>query len=111
MSLEELVFYVTSKDGEKKTVSIIIAPNGVTILTEEEDTDLTIHELHYAVSVAFMYLGAYLKEIPVTREFVLEKGFQLYKTFQERYEGMKSIGEMRPEEFDEFMKKYNGRNK
>lgn len=109
MRLEELVFSIKSKGQGEKTIAVIVEPDGLTIITEGDDVELTTEELHYSVSVAFMYIGAYLNNLPVNHEFVLEKAYHLYRTFTERYRGLKAIDEMSIEEFNEFMKRYNGR--
>ena len=111
MSLEDLTFYIRN-GGSDKVVTLEIDSGGITITPEDDEMDLTYHEMHYAISVAFIYLGAYLKEVPTARDFVLEKGHKMYMFFHNGpIEGFKSIKEMSQKEFNEFIRKYDGRDK
>ena len=76
-----------------------------------KDDDLTLDEIHFLTSIAFMYVGCHQKEAILDPVTIVNKGTRLYTAFYEKYHGIKSISDMSLTEFNKLMKKYNGRNK
>lgn len=108
--LDDLVFYIKSEGEPEKVINMHVDHDGISMYSE--DKKLTTHELHYMSAIAFVYIGAHLKELILKPEFILEKAYLLYKGFIEgKYKGLQTISDMSIDEFNEMIKKYNGRTK
>ena len=95
-------------NGIKKTALISI-DNGLYI--SGKDDDLTLDEIHFLTSIAFIYIGAHRKDAILDPQTIVDKGIRLYTAFYKKYKGIKSITDMSLDEFNKEMKKYNGRSK
>lgn len=103
MSLTDLVLLIKGENGETENhINMIFSRRGVVIMCNMNE-NLTNHELHYALSVAYIHAGAELKGIILEPNDVAFLGHKLYFAFHQSYKGIQSIKDMSLEEFNEYM--------
>lgn len=106
MAIEEILIL----DGKEFLIEIG-EDVGIHVTPSELNKDPpTIYDLHYLSAVVFMYIGTRAKNIIFKPEAILELADNLYTSFYKKYKGVKSIQEMTLQEFNEMIKKYNGRS-
>ena len=103
MSLTNLLLLIKGEDGEvTKHIDMIFDNRGVIIACDEGE-EMTAHETHYALGVAFIHAGAQLKETVLDPNDPAYLGYKLYAAFHGSYKGIKSIREMTLEDFNKYM--------
>ncbi len=103
MSLTDLLLVLKDNEGEtSKHVDIMFDPCGVMVMADR-DEEMTGHEIHYALAVAYIHAGAELKGIILKPNDVAFLGHRLYSAFHNSYKGIQTINEMSLEDFNEYM--------
>lgn len=111
MSIDNLVFYIRSEGQPEKVVNMRVTDKGITISPKDQQVRLTEHELHYLSAIAFMYIGADIKELILEPKFIMEKAFLMYQGFIKGDYLKKPMEDMSLNDFDEEMRGYDGRDK
>ena len=107
MGLTDLVLLIKGSNGEiENHISIFFGGRGAAVMCNDNEK-LTNHEIHYALAVAYIHVGAQIKGIILEKSDTANLGFKLYEAFHNNYEGMKSIGEMSLDEFNKYMQDHN----
>ena len=103
MSLTDLLLLIKGIDGEVENhIDMFFDRRGAMIMCDT-DEQLTNHEIHYALAVAFVHAGAELRGIILKPNDVAHLGQKLYSAFHDSYEGIKSIKEMDLNDFNKYM--------
>ena len=107
MGLTDLVLLIKGENGETENhITIFFGARGGAVMCNDNEK-LTNHEIHYALAVAYIHVGAQLKGIVMEPEDTVHKGFKLYSAFHNTYKGMRSIEEMSLDEFNKYMRDHN----
>lgn len=107
MGLTDLLLLIKGDDGEVlKHIDLFFDTYGAMIICDN-DEELTSHEIHYALAVAFVHAGAELKGIILKPNDAAYLGHKLYSAFHNSYEGIKGIGEMNLEQFNKYMRDHD----
>ena len=106
MSLTDLLLLIEGPDGKiENHIDMFFDRHGV-MITCDKGEQLTNHEIHYALAVAFVHVGAELRGIILRPDDVAHLGNKLYQAFHTSYEGIKSIKEMNLYDFNKYMIKH-----
>ena len=95
-------------NGEKKAVIDIDPDNGLLIFPAN-NVNFTRKEIHLLTSIAFIYIGTHERDMILEPETVVELGLNLYNSFYSNYDGFKNFHDMSLKDFNEEIKKYDGR--
>ena len=107
MELTDLLLVMKDEEGEHSAhVDMFFDSEGVSLVADDGER-LTGHQIHYALSVAFVHAGAELKGIILTPQDAAFLGHRLYTAFHESYEGIRGIGEMSLAEFNKYMREHS----
>lgn len=109
--IDDLVFYIQSEGELEKVVNMEVTDRGITISPKDQQVRLTEHELHYLSAIAFVYIGADIKELILEPKFIMEKAFIMYERFIKGDYLKKAMEDMSLSDFDEEMRGYDGRDK
>lgn len=106
MKFEDLK--ITLNSGLEAIISV--DDDGVYIYPEGKRKEMTSHEMAYLTICASLYIVSGLKGIVMTPQTILNKAHALYIAMLEgKYRSLRSIADMTVKEFNEEIKRYDGR--
>lgn len=97
---------VTEQEAE---VCIDITERIAALYPEDDDEELTDTMTLAGLAISYMYVLLHYKGFIPEAQYVIDMGIQMHNAFLKDYQSLKPIEKMKIDEFNEFMKQYDGR--